>query len=382
MISLKWYSLLSGKQRLILFGTILIMLLIITAGILSDRSSTSAETKNYTIDMSLKQIAPDLNVTGKSLARELGLPQPEKGSGKKPLKDLGVSKEKLDEVVEHLLSHKGKVLKYYLFAALFIVGLVFLLKLGRPDKASGRPEKEWYPRMPYYAALIISVAFAGFYLGKSPNPMEGAVKVFKSMAGLYPDPWIKLTAFIFFILMAIIGNKIICGWACPFGALQELIYSIPFLKKIKSRIRIPFFLTNIIRTGLFLLMITILFGLFGVKKGPVIYHDMNPFNLFDMKFSSAGIALTVIISLVLSPVFYRPFCRVICPFGLFSWLAEKISIFRVRIDRKACTNCGKCISACPLGAADGIVKGRIFSEDCFSCARCLNICPVDAIKYK
>ena len=217
------------------------MIIIITAGILSDRSSTSAETKTYTTDMSLKQLAPDLNVTGKSLARELGLSQPAKGSGKKPLKELGVTKEKLDEVVEHLLSHKGKVLKYYLFAALFTGGLIFMLKLGRPEKASGSPEKEWYPRMPYYTILILSVAFAGFYLGKSPNPMEGIVKVFKSMAGLYPDPWVKLAAFIFFILLAIIGNKIICGWACPFGALQELIYSIPFLINNENRIKNPLF---------------------------------------------------------------------------------------------------------------------------------------------
>ena len=68
-------------------------------------------------------------------------------------------------------------------------------------------------------------------------------------------------------------------------------------------------------------MITILFGLFGVKKGPVIYHDMNPFNLFDMKFSSTGIALTVVISLVLSPVFTDPSAELYARSDFFSWLA-------------------------------------------------------------
>ena len=212
--------------------------------------------------------------------------------------------------------------------------------------------------------------------------MEGVVKVFKSMVGLYPDPWIKLTAFIFFIAMAIIANKLICGWACPYGALQELLYSLPLFKNAKKDFKIPFIITNTIRIGLFLLMIFLLFGIIGNNKGFVLYHDLNPFNLFDLRFGSAGIILTIIITIAMSFVLYRPFCRVICPFGLFSWLAERISIFRVRIDREKCTTCGHCIAACPLGAAEDMVLGKKMPEDCFSCARCLNKCPVDAIRYK
>ena len=66
--------------------------------------------------------------------------------------------------------------------------------------------------------------------------MEGAVKVFKSMAGLYPSVWEKVAAFLLFIGLAIVGNKLVCGWACPFGALQELLYSLPILKRINVRL--------------------------------------------------------------------------------------------------------------------------------------------------
>jgi ferredoxin len=358
------------------------MILITAMGIFMDRNNKPAHDKTYTIDMTLKEIAPDMNVTGKALARELGLPVPLKGAGKKPVRELGVSQEKLDKVVEHLLSHKGTMLKYYIFAALFFGGLVFMVKLGRPGMSEVKQRTDWYPVAPYLFILIISIVVAGFYLGKSPNPMEGVVKVFKSMAGLYPDPWVKLTAFIFFIALAVIGNKLICGWVCPYGALQELIYSLPVFKKAKKSLKLSFVITNTIRAGLFLLMLFILFGVLGNKKRFVIYHDMNPFNLFDLKFGSIWIALTIIITLAGALVFYRPFCRVICPFGLFSWLAERISIFRIRIDREKCTDCGQCISACPLGAAEDIVLEKKMPEDCFSCARCLNKCPVDAIKYK
>ena len=84
--------------------------------------------------------------------------------------------------------------------------------------------------------------------------MEGAVKVFKSMAGLYPSVWEKVAAFLLFIGLAIVGNKLVCGWACPFGALQELLYSLPILKRIKRR-KMPFLVSNVVRGGLLLLML-------------------------------------------------------------------------------------------------------------------------------
>ena len=50
-------------------------------------------------------------------------------------------------------------------------------------------------------SLLIAAIVAGFLLGKSPNPMEGVVKVFKSMVGLYPDPIVNTIAFVFFIFI-------------------------------------------------------------------------------------------------------------------------------------------------------------------------------------
>ena len=185
----------------------------------------------------------------------------------------------------------------------------------------------------------------------------------------------------FFILLAVIGNKMICGWACPFGALQELIYSMPILQKIKKR-KLPFIVTNTIRVCLFIATLFLLFGIIGGRRGFVIYHYINPFNLFDFDFETISILLTVTIALLLSFVVYRPFCQIICPFGLISWIAEQFSIFRIRIDKEKCIQCGACVKACPSEAAEGRVRGKKMPADCFSCARCLNVCPVDAIKYE
>ena len=374
-----WVLKISFKQRIWLVVTVAGMLAIVFFGVFWDSPGELKGTPNVNIRMPIRDIAPKLGVTGKGLARELNLQLDV--SKKKPLSSLGVTEKTLQHSVEHLLSHRGSTFKYYVYVALVMGGLVFLVRLGRPDKSDSKNRCAWYPKTPYIIVLSCSVVVSGFILGKSPNPMEGVVKVFKSMVGLYPDPMIKVVACGFFILLAVIGNKIICGWACPFGALQELIYSMPILQKIKKR-KLPFIVTNTIRVCLFIATLFLLFGIIGGHKGFVMYHYLNPFNLFDLDFETIGILLTVIIALLLSFVIYRPFCQLICPFGLISWIAEQFSIFRVRIDKDKCIQCGACVKACPSEAAEGRVRGKKMPADCFSCARCLNVCPVDAIKYE
>jgi len=370
---------LSGRQRCYLFLTLFAAIAIVIVGWLLQRPAGPVSRPVFTVDMAIKEIAPELEITGKSLARELSLPlDARKG---RPLRTLGITQEQLDHATEHILGHRDTTLKYYVFAALVLFGLVYLIRLGRPDNTTVAERKTWYPRWPYVVCLILSVIVCGFALGKSPNPMEGAVKAFKSMVGLYPSVADKILAFCYFALLAVIGNKLICGWACPFGALQELIYHLPVLKKLKKR-RIPFAVSNSIRSGLFVMALLVLFGVVGRNEGLVIYHYVNPFNLFNLDVETISVGVTIALSLLLSLGSYRPFCQFVCPFGWLSWFLERISIFRVRIDYDRCIQCGACAAACPVDAAKDRVAAKRFPADCFSCARCLNVCPKDAIRYE
>ena len=369
---------LSGRQLVWLVLTLMAAVAIVAVGGFRHEAAAPISPSEFTIEMNIKQIGPRLNITGKNLARELGLPLDV--STAKPVKVLGVTQEELDHAVEHLLGHRETTLKYYIFAALAFFGLVYLVRLGRPDGSPVTERKTWYPRWPYVATLVFAVAIGGFALGKSPNPMESTVKVFKSLVGLYPSVAAKVVAFAFFAILAVVGNKLICGWACPFGALQELIYHLPILRKLKKR-RVPFVVSNTLRGTLFVVTLLLLFGIVGGRKGFVIYHFVNPFNLFNLDIETVSVGATILMALVVSFGFYRPFCQFICPFGFISWLLERLSIFSVTIDHDRCTECGACTVACPLDAAKDRVAGKMFPAECFSCARCLNICPEDAIRY-
>ena len=372
------WSRLSPGQKAWAVAALAGAVLIVAVGMLCEPDQGPLADGRFGLEMSIKQIAPKLGVTGRALARELSLRLDV--SKKKPLANLGVSQGQLDHATSHLLSHRPAMLKYYVFAALVLFGLVFLTRLGRPAGADVSQRRMWYPRTPYLLVLVIAVAICGFALGKSPNPMEGCVKFFKAFVGLYPSVTEKVIAFAFFLGLAIVGNKLICGWACPFGAMQELVYSLPILRKLK-RWKLPFWLSNTIRGALFVVMLLFLFGIVGGRKGFVLYHALNPFNLFNFDFDEWLIPATIVASLVLSLFVYRPFCFLICPFGFLSWLVERLSLARVRIDLSGCTNCGACIKACPSDAAKGMVAGRLFAADCTSCARCLNVCPHDLIRY-
>jgi ferredoxin len=323
-------------------------------------------------EMTLPEAAHAMGIKAQELAHDLVLPVD--ADKRRTLKELGVKESTLAEVVRHTAHEREKGpdwLKYPLW--ILICGFaVFLLVRGRASKTI------------YLLTLAFSLTVTGFVLGKAPNPMESVSKVFKASVGIYPDAMEKVVAFIFFCTLAVVGNKVICGWGCPLGAIQELLFETPLgeaVKRLRKK-KLPFKATNLIRTVIFVFFILVVYGILGNKKGLVVYHYVNVFNLFDLDFALVSVMMAVAAILFISPFVYRSFCQIICPFGLISWVIEKISLTKIRIDRAKCTECMACVQACPLEAMQGRMADARWPADCFSCARCLRTCEYGALDYK
>lgn len=165
------------------------------------------------------------------------------------------------------------------------------------------------------------------------------------------------------IASSLVLGRAFCGFACPPGALQELAYLVP-VKKIK----VPSRTTVIVRWAVFaaMLVAAVLLGI----------NMMKLTGLEDLfKLALAPALFVFLLILAASTVVYRPFCRLICPFGALSSLFSGKSLLGVRRNND-CIECGRCEKACPSQA----LAARAGSE-CYLCGRCMRACHKDALRY-
>ena len=89
-----------------------------------------------------------------------------------------------------------------------------------------------------------------------------------------------------------------------------------------------------------------------------------------------GILLSVI---VLSVLFYRPFCKWLCPLGAFYALFNRVSLFQMKVDKSKCVSCGKCARACKM---DVDVTKTPNHTECIRCGMCIRACPTNAVCFR
>lgn len=196
----------------------------------------------------------------------------------------------------------------------------------------------------------------------------------------------------FLIFVGVIAGRFVCGWLCPFGLVQDLIYKIPFFQKRKNLpghrtlkwmkyfilivfvILMPLFVVDIIGQGApaFCKYIcpsgTLTAGIPLVISNPSLQLAVG--FLFKWK-------LTILICIiVLSLWVYRPFCKYLCPLGATYGLFHPISLARIEVDTEKCVTCGKCQNVCKM---DIPVWKQPNSMECIRCGDCIKACPVGAL---
>jgi polyferredoxin len=211
-------------------------------------------------------------------------------------------------------------------------------------------------------------------MGLHPSPMCIVTKPFLFLNAGRDIPLIFLSLLTTILILTVIGNKLFCGWACPIGAIQEIVYRIPLPRKFK--IKLPFKITNIIRSAAFILFIPLVF-LIGLS----IYDYFNPFEFLHWRFELYGL-IAILIVLAGSLFIFRPFCYLFCPLGLITWLFEHISLAKIKVNHELCTDCNICVDDSPCPSMESILNQKKIIPDCHACGECLPLCPENAIEFK
>jgi polyferredoxin len=188
------------------------------------------------------------------------------------------------------------------------------------------------------------------------------------------------------LLTAILARGAFCGWICPLGFLQDMVAGasatlqarVPGLRRGVRVLRRHAAPLAVLDRPLRLLKYAVLAWAVGgaAAYGVMVFRDVDPWNaLLDLGRASAGFGLAVLVMLLVAALFVeRPWCRYACPLGAANGLVAKLSPVRLERLDAACTSCGLCTKACPMGIEIATAK-RVTSVDCNGCLECVEACP-------
>lgn len=196
----------------------------------------------------------------------------------------------------------------------------------------------------------------------------------------------------FLLLVGAFMGRFVCGWLCPFGLIQDLLNKIPFPKKLRHFkgdkllrklkyvilivfvILLPMFVVDVIGQGAPFFCKLICPA--GMLEGgiPLVLLNASLRSAIGWLYAWKGVLLTI--TLFLSIIIYRPFCKYICPLGAIYSIFNPVSIFKYEVDKDKCTKCGACANVCSM-QIDPVKNAN--HPECIRCGQCKKVCPTGAI---
>lgn len=193
------------------------------------------------------------------------------------------------------------------------------------------------------------------------------------------------------LLLGVTLGRTICGFLCPFGFLQELLYKIPVPKVKKNRFTRILSKLKYVILAVFVIILPVAIKAAarlpvpafckyicpaGTLEGgiPLVLLDESLGSMAGALFSWKVFLLAVI--LISACFIYRSFCRFLCPLGAIYSLFAPVALLGVEVDTDTCTDCGRCVRTCKMDIR------RVGDMECIQCGECMKECAVDAIYWK
>ena len=229
-----------------------------------------------------------------------------------------------------------------------------------------------------WAFLAFTLGYVGWYAQGQLSIVQvtGAIKSLNAGAGLGSflyDPVSLLMMAATLVTFLIWGRGTFCGWLCPFGALQE--FSALIVRKLGIRPRrLPAGVARALSRGRYLLLAALLAAAAFAPGIAERLVEVEPFKTsitvaFDRSWPFVAYAVLL---LLLAGVYYKFFCRYLCPLGAFMAIGGKLRLLAWLPRRSECGRpCQRCRHDCAYDAIH--VSGAIDYDECFQCLDCVGI---------
>jgi polyferredoxin len=188
------------------------------------------------------------------------------------------------------------------------------------------------------------------------------------------------------LLLGALFGRILCGWVCPFGFVQDLLYKVP-----SRKISLPPW-TGYIKYGVlglgvlaipFFLGESTLFSFCRICPASALQVSTPNLVIGGVATLNPGVMVKfgVLFGIVaLAMTSSRSFCKTMCPIGALVGPLNHLAFWTVKRPMEACTTCRKCDKVCPVDGkpserlAAGLTANR--SSECLVCHDCQAVCPV------
>lgn len=183
-------------------------------------------------------------------------------------------------------------------------------------------------------------------------------------------------------LVGVVTGRLVCGWICPFGLLQDMLYKIPTPKVgLPSWMRFGKYFALVVVA----MLIPYLTGTHwysrlcpaGSLEGALPLKAMPPAGGLPPTGWFFWLKIGILAGFLVWMVFTkRPFCRSACALGGAYAALTPFSFYRMRVDSGKCTRCGKCRESCPVELN---IWENGNSPECVRCLDCKKSCPAGAV---
>lgn len=201
------------------------------------------------------------------------------------------------------------------------------------------------------------------------------IGVLANFAALHIFPFVAIGLL---VAVGALFGSLLCGWACPFGFLQELAAKVPTPKFDPPRWTSHLRYVVLIGT---VLAIPYFFGeghaLFICRICPAGAIEAWIPNVAGQVVAGEKVVIAnpiklTILALFVGAIFFvkRPWCRILCPLGGIFSLFNHASVFFLRLEPSQCTHCEQCHKMCEMGIEPEKSPADSRCIRCLDCTKC------------